>query len=109
MRHLLASLLILVAGLLPGTALADPYVGSFVGELDGKQYQLSIDWVSASTYDGILQVDGMPMQFDARRYGERMGGRIADESQQFRFRARIEGSLLILEIEDGRRLVLRRG
>ena len=108
MRNWFASLTILLASLLPGAAIADPYVGSFAGELDGKRYALSIDWVSASTYDGILQVDGSPMQFDARRYGERMGGRVADETQQFRFRARIEGSLLVIEIEDGRRLVLRR-
>ena len=40
MRHLLASLLIVVAGALSGIAVADPYVGNFVGELEGKQYQL---------------------------------------------------------------------
>ena len=45
---------------------------------------------------------------DARRYGELMGGRLADEAQQIGFRARIEGNILIMETEDGRRLVLRR-
>ena len=49
------------------------------------------------------------MQLDARRYGELMGGRLADESRQLRFRARVEGGILILETEDGRRIVLRRG
>ena len=92
----------------PAGAVSDPYLGFFVGDLDGRHYRVDIDRVDATTYDGILWIDDERMQLDARRYGELMGGRLADESRQLRFRARVEGGILILETEDGRRIVLRR-
>ena len=106
----LSVVVILVAGwFLPGLAAADLFVGYFTGDLDGRHYRVTIDSVAANTYDGILQVDDERMQLDARRYGELLGGRLADESRQMGFRARLEGGILILETEDGRRVVLRRG
>ena len=93
----------------PAYAVSDPYVGYFFGDLDGRLYRVNIDRVNATTYDGILRVDDERMQLDARRYGELMGGTLADESRQLRFRARVEGGILILETGDGRRIVLRRG
>lgn len=94
--------------LLPGRVIADSYVGYFVGDLDGRHYRINIDRVNATTYDGILRIDDEPLQLDARRYGELMSGRLANQSQQLGFRARIEGDILILETEDGRRIILRR-
>ena len=87
----------------------DPLVGFFSGEFDGKRYQMTIDRFSATTYDGILQIDDDKFQLDARRYGERVDGILPNETDELRFRARLEGSALILETEDGRRVVLWRG
>lgn len=108
MKKTVAVFCLALSWLLPGQVMADPYVGHFVGELDGHHYRVTIDRVNSTTYDGILWIDDERMQLDARRYGERMSGRLADQSQQLGFRARIEGSILILETEDGRRLILRR-
>ena len=108
LKKSLAILLLVMACLLSGQVIADPYLGYFVGDFDGRHYRVNIDRVSATSYDGILQIDDDRMQLDARRYGELMGGRLADESQKIGFRARIEGNILIMETEDGRRLVLRR-
>jgi hypothetical protein len=94
--------------LFSGQALADPYLGYFAGELDGRQYQVNIDPVNATTYDGILQIDGEPMQLDARRYGENLRGLLRSHTEQLGFRARVQGSILIVDTEDGRRIVLRR-
>ena len=49
------------------------------------------------------------MQLDARRYGERIRGLLRSYAAELRFRAQLQGSALILEIEDGRRVVLWRG
>ena len=95
--------------LLTGIAQDDPFVGFFSGELDGSRYEVTIDRVNATTYDGLLLIEGEKMQLDARRYGERVGGLLRSYTAELRFRARLQGSVLILEIEDGRRVVLWRG
>ncbi len=87
----------------------DPFVGYFSGDLEDRHYRITIDRVNASTYDGILLIDSEPLQLDARRYGEIMSGLLRSHSEQFGFRARIEGGILILNTEDGRRLILQRG
>jgi hypothetical protein len=81
----------------------------FSVELDGSQYQVTIDRFDSTTYDGLLQIDGKKMQLDARRYGERLNGLLRKHSVELRFHAELQGSALILEIEDGRRIVLWRG
>jgi len=99
-------LLLALLWLVPGYTLDDPFVGFFSGELDGSQYEVTIDRVNATTYDGLLLIDGDRMQLDARRYGERVGGMLRSYAAEFRFRAELQGSALILEIEDARRIVL---
>ena len=44
--------------LLTGIAQDDPFVGYFSGELDGSRYEVTIDRVNATTYDGLLLIDG---------------------------------------------------
>lgn len=88
------------------SATDDPYVGHFSGELNGQQYRVSIDKVSATTYDGLLLIDGEKMQLEGGRYGEFMVGRLANETVQFGFRAQLQGSALIMQTEDARRIVL---
>jgi hypothetical protein len=95
--------------LLPGWVAADPYVGYFVGDLEGRHYRVNIERVNANTYDGILQIDDERMQLDARRYGELLSGRLASQARQLGFHGRLEGDILILDTEDGCRIVLRRG
>jgi hypothetical protein len=99
----------LILWLAPLQATDDPYVGYFVGDLDGRRYRVTIERVNSSTYDGILLVDDERMQLDARRYGELLNGLLRSPSEQFGFRARIEGGILIVDTEDGRRIILRRG
>jgi len=92
-----------------GVAQDDPFVGYFSGELDGMHYQAKIDRFDSTTYDGLLKIDGEKMQLDARRFGERISGLLRNHSSELRFRAVLQGSVLILEVEDGRRIVLWRG
>ncbi len=103
---LLCSILMWLA---PGSATADPYVGYFSAEIDGRHYRVNIERVNSTTYDGILQIDNEHMQLDARRYGELMTGRLANETRQLGFDARIQGGILILDTADGQRIIFRRG
>ena len=105
----LIGLFLALPWLLPTHALDDPFVGYFSGELDDSRYEVTIDRVNASTYDGLLLIDGERMQLDARRYGERVGDLLRSYTGELRFHAQLQGSVLILEIEDGRRVVLWRG
>ncbi len=100
-----ALLWVLLVWSLPLFAIDDPYIGHFGGELNGQQYRVDIDKVSATSYDGLLQIDDEKMQLDARRYGEFLIGRLASETAQFGFRARVQGGALIMEIDDARRIV----
>jgi len=93
--------------LMPSQAMEDPYVGYFVSDLEGRHYRVNIERVNASNYDGILQIDGEPMQLDARRYGERMNGLLRNHGEEFGFRARFEGGILLMQTDDGRRIIFR--
>ena len=108
MKKLLYVLLPLLLCFATPTIAADPFVGQFRGEFDGREYRITIDQFSAGAYDGRLQVDGEPMQLDARRYGEYITGLLQSEREKFGFRARLQGSILIVETEDGRRIVMQR-
>ena len=101
--------ILVLVWLATGIAQSDPLVGYFSGEVDGIQYQATIERFSSTTYDGLLQIDSDTMQLDAKRYGERFGGLLRNNSVELRFRAELRGSALILEIEDGRRVILWRG
>jgi hypothetical protein len=92
--------------LVTGIAQDDPLVGYFSGEIDGIQYQATIERFDSTTYDGLLQIDAEKWQLDARRYGERVAGLLRNQAGELHFRAELQGSVLILEIEDGRRVVL---
>ena len=100
--------ILILIWLVTGIAQDDLFVGYFSGEFDGMQYQATIQRFSSTTYDGLLQIDGEKMQLDARRYGERFVGLLRNHSGELRFRAELQGSALILEVEDGRRVILRR-
>ena len=92
--------------LVPAYALDDPFIGFFSGELDGSRYEVTIERINATSYDGLLLIDGDRMQLDARRYGEKVAGMLRSYSGELRFGAQLQGSALILEIEDARRIVL---
>ena len=94
--------------LLPLAVVADPFVGQFSGEVDGRAYRITIDAFSAGAYDGLLLVDGEPMQLDARRYGEYLTGLLQSETEKTGFRARLQGSILVVETQDRRRIVMHR-
>jgi len=85
------------------------HFGCLVADLVGRRYRVNIERVNASSYDGILQIDGDPMQLDARRYGERIIGRLRNHSEEIGFRARFEGGILLMQTEDGRRIIFRPG
>lgn len=102
----LLSLISLLFSLLAATAAADPYVGQFSGEFEGRDYRVTIEQFSAGAYDGILQVGDEPMQLDARRYGEYLNGLLRSETERIGFRARLQGDILVMDFEDGRRIVL---
>ena len=104
-----AGFILALVWLTAGIAQDASFVGYFSGELDGRQYQVTIDRFNSTTYDGLLQIDDEKMQLDASRYGERFVGLLRNHSGELRFRAELQGSALILEIEDGRRVVLWRG
>ena len=109
MKSLLRMPLCVALLALSGWAMADPWVGHFSGQLDGRDYRVTIDAFSAGAYDGLMQVDGEPMQLDARRYGEYLTGLLQSETEKTGFRARLQGSILIVETQDGRRIVMQRG
>ena len=108
MKQVSVLLVSLSCGLVASAVVADPYVGQFGGELDGREYRITIDAFSAGAYDGLAVVDGEPMQLDARRYGEYLTGLLQSETEKTGFRARLMGSILVVETQDGRRIVLHR-
>ena len=94
----LASFVFLVAALLlSGKALADPFVGHFEGDIDGVSHELILYSDSAGVYDGELRGAGDRVPVFGNRYGDFMIGKIGFPDDQFEFRARALGALLVIE------------
>ena len=90
------------------SAVADPYTGSFSGWLDGEEYQLSISRNESGQYQGELEVAGVVLSLNARRFGDRIAGQIGAADGSFGFVANLQGNLLIFEDEEGVSIKFRR-
>ena len=93
-----SSLLLLIA-ILPfaGKALADPFVGHFEGDVDGVAHELILYSDSAGVYDGELRGSDDRRPVFGNRYGDYMIGKIGFPEDQFEFRARVMGAILVIE------------
>ena len=87
---------------------ADPFVGKFVGQLDGEEYQLIVNSDSPGKYDGELLSGGARFPLVARRHGDVMRGFIGMDDEGFEFTARIQGAALAVEDQDGERVMFHR-
>ncbi|MDH3635521.1 MAG: hypothetical protein OES20_12560 [Gammaproteobacteria bacterium] len=83
------------------SAIADAYTGTFSGWLEGEEYQLSISQNETGQYQGELQVAGVVLLLNARRFGDRIAGQIGGADESFGFVANLQGSALIFEDEEG--------
>ena len=83
--------------LFAGEAFADPFVGHFEGEIDGVAHELILFSDSAGVYDGELRASGERLPIFGNRYGEYMIGKIGFPGDQFQFRARVQGAILVIE------------
>ena len=93
----LSRYLFIGALLFAGQAFADPFVGHFEGEIDGVAHELILFSDSAGVYDGELRASGERLPVFGNRYGEYMIGKIGFPEDQFEFRARILGAILVIE------------
>lgn len=83
------------------SVIADGFVGSYTGQLDGEEYLLSISLNDSGQYEGELRVDGVRLQLNARRFGEKIAGLIAAADDSFGFVANLQGKALIFQDEEG--------
>ena len=95
-------LFLLLAGLLVSTTSpADPFVGRFEGEIDGKRYELSVYSDAPGVYDGELRAADSRLPVFGQRFGEFLMGKIGFPDDQFAFRGRVMGAVLVLERQAG--------
>jgi hypothetical protein len=87
----------------PVAAATDPFVGNFVGELDGETFELSIDG-SGAQYEGYISVGGDTISLVGRRFGEQLSGQLGIGGDSFGFNARLEGTVLLFQDENGVRI-----
>ena len=92
-----AGLLFLSSLVFAAEALADPFVGHFEGDIDGVTHELILYSDSAGVYDGELRGPKGRLPVFANRYGEFMIGKIGFPEDQFEFRARVMGAILLIE------------
>ena len=81
-------------------AQSDPFVGRFSGEIDGISHELLIFSDSPGNYDGELLAEGKRVALLGRRFGDYMTGKIGLPDDNFAFRARILGAVLLIEREN---------
>jgi hypothetical protein len=90
------------------SSMADSYVGSFRGQLEGEQYQLIIGSKTFGQYEGELRVGNEKVTLNASRFGDRISGQIGSGDEGFGFVAQIQDSKLVLQDEDGETIVFER-
>jgi hypothetical protein len=95
----LGYLLLLLLGI--ESVIADAYTGTFTGWLEGEEYQLTIAQDDNGLYAGELQVAGVVLSLNARRFGDRIAGQVGGADESFGFVANLQGSALIFEDEEG--------
>lgn len=83
------------------SVIADAYTGTFTGWLEGEEYQLTIVQDDSGLYAGELQVAGVVLSLNARRFGDRIAGQVGVADESFGFVANLQGSALIFEDEEG--------
>ncbi len=83
------------------SVIADGFVGSYIGQLDGEEYLLSISLNDSGQYEGELRVGDVRLQLNARRFGEKIAGLIAAADDSFGFVANLQGKALIFQDEEG--------
>lgn len=83
------------------SVIADGFVGSYIGQLDGEEYLLSISLNEGGLYQGELRVDGVRLELNARRFGEKIAGQIAAADDSFGFVAHLQGNALTFQDEEG--------
>lgn len=94
--------------LLAANAAADPFSGEFSGSLDGEIHRLSISGHARGLYEGQYRAGGEIMSLNARRFGDRLAGRIGIADFGFGFTAQLQGDALLLRGENGRVILFRR-
>ena len=91
-------LFVLVIGLLVTTgSQADPFVGRFEGEIDGKTYELLIYSDASGLYDGEMRNAEERLPMFGNRYGDYLLGKIGFPENEFAFRARVMGAIMLIE------------
>jgi len=91
-----------------GSAAADPFVGSYVGQLYGEEYRLSLQSSGEGQYRGTLTAGGESLPLSARRMGEQLVGQMGGEDEGFEFVCQVQGTTLLLQDEDGETIVFQR-
>lgn len=99
MKQAAAILLILLGWL--GTASADPFTGSFVGEFNGEEYRLALRGAGTNQYEGAITIAGEPVPLVAHRYGDRLQGQVGIGGDSFEFTAELIGEVLLLRDDSG--------
>ncbi len=93
---------------IPRIALADDYVGTFAGQLNGEEYRLTIESGASNRYEGELLVAEIRFAIAARRFGETVLGQIASPDGFVGITLSLQGNRLRLEDEHGEVIVFER-
>ena len=93
---------------LPASAV-DPYDGVYVATIDEIDYHLTLEADNFGRYDGIFTTDGEKQGLEARRFGDRLAGRIIGPGGQKPVTLELRGvNLLLLSFRNGTTLRLLR-
>ena len=94
--------------MLSAATAADPFSGNFIAGLDGEKYRLEIAAFSRGQYDGEYRVANKRLPLEARRFGDRIAGRVGVGDSGFGFSAQLREGGLLWHDEKGRLMLFRR-
>jgi hypothetical protein len=100
MKYLVTVSFFLMLFIVP--AMADPFIGSFAGELNDERYELSLTKSVGGHYQGTITVEGVHIQLAGQRDGDQLRGEFEEDGDVYEFTATVKdnGALYFVD-EDG--------
>ena len=107
-RQVVFSIAVLLA-LLPAAARAeDAFTGRFAGHYGGERIELEIELIGAGRYEGALRRGDEILLLQARRFGDRLVGRVGNETAGVAVLVEARGMGIALQIGEDAPFFLRR-
>jgi hypothetical protein len=108
LRYLVLIMGVLFVGCLTASAVedTDPFIGKFIGQMEGARYLLKIEKNTDDDYQGVIALENVVLPLKGKRNGKEITGEINDHGEIYPITITLsENGALYFEDDDGESIV----